>query len=74
MAKLSELPTIPALGTIYASDRIPIYDVSLQNNGERSITVEELFEKYIASLPTSSSGLAIGDLWLNSGVLTRKMS
>jgi hypothetical protein len=25
-------------------------------------------------LPTSSSGLAVGDLWLNSGVLTRKMS
>lgn len=74
MAKLSELPSITPIGTIAATDRIPIYDVSLQPNGERAITIENLFEQYIGSLPTSATGLAIGDLWLNSGVLTRKMS
>jgi hypothetical protein len=74
MATNNEIPALPAIGTLSASDKILVYDVSLQPNGERAITIESLFESYIGSLPTSSSGLAIGDLWLNSGVLTRKMS
>ena len=74
MATNNEIPALPAIGTLSASDKILVYDVSLQPNGERAITIESLFERYIGSLPTSSAGLSIGDLWLNSGVLTRKMS
>lgn len=70
----NELPSLSTLGTLSASDRVLVYDVSLQPNGERAMTIEALFEGYLALLPTSSAGLSVGDLWLNSGVLTRKMS
>lgn len=70
----NDIPATPSIGTVASSDKVLVYDVSLQPNGERSVTVEKLFEDYIGSLPTSSSGLSIGDLWLNSGVVTRKMS
>lgn len=71
MPTLNDIPITPAIGTIAATDRIPIYDISLQPHGERAITIEALFEGYLASLPTSASGLSTGDLWMNSGVLTR---
>lgn len=74
MPSNNDLPIVPSLGTLSASDRVLVYDVSLQPNGERSMTVSALLEQAVGLLPTSASGLAVGKLWLNSGVLTRVMA
>lgn len=70
----NEIPSAPVIGTLAATDKVLVYDVSLQPNGERGMTIEQLFEGYLALLPTSNAGLSVGDLYLNSGALTRKMS
>lgn len=67
-----DTPALPVLSTLSLSDKVQIYDVS-ERNGTRAITVGELLEQAVGLLPTSSPA-SVGDLWLNSGVLTRKMS
>lgn len=69
----NDIPITPALGTLSLSDKVIVYDISLQPSGERAMTVGDLLEQAIGLLPTSSPA-SVGDLWLNSGVLTRKMS
>ncbi len=68
-----DIPGIPVVGTLSLSDKVLVYDVSLAPNGERGMTIGDLLEQAIGLLPTSAPA-SIGDLWLNSGVLTRKMS
>jgi hypothetical protein len=72
MPTLDDAPIVPVLGTLAAGDLVQIFDVSGQK--AQTITVAQLLEQAVGLLPTSNSGLAVGDLWLNSGVLTRKMS
>jgi hypothetical protein len=74
MPTLDDAPKTPRLSALVAGDLVQVYDVSAQPAGSKTITVAELLEQAVGLLPTSSSGLAVGDLWLNSGVLTRKMS
>lgn len=69
----NEIPSAPVLATLSLSDKVVVYDVSSLPNGERAMTVGELLEQAVGLLPTSAPS-TIGDLWLNSGVLTRKMS
>jgi hypothetical protein len=70
MATNNEIPALPTLDTLSASDKVLVYDVSLQPNGERAMTIEQLFEGFVATLPDSSSGLPAGKLYLNAGVIT----
>lgn len=74
MPTLDDAPKVAKTYTLAATDLVQTFDVSAQPNGAIPITIEQLFEGYLALLPTSASGLSVGDLWLNSGVLTRKMS
>jgi hypothetical protein len=74
MPTLDDAPKTPRLATLVAGDLVQIYDVSAQPTGAKTITAAELLEQAVGLLPTSASGLAVGDLWLNSGVVTRKMS
>ena len=73
MPTLEDTPILPTLGTLSLSDKVVVYDVSASPNGTVSMTVGDLLEQAIGLLPTSAPA-SIGDLWLNSGVLTRKMS
>ena len=74
MPTLDDAPKTPRLAALAAGDLVQVYDVSQQPTGAKTITAAELLEQAVGLLPTSSAGLAVGDLWLNSGVLTRKMS
>ena len=69
----NDIPITPALGTLSLSDQVLVYDVSLRPNGERSMTIGDLLEQAVGLLPTASPP-AVGDLWLNAGVLTRRMA
>jgi hypothetical protein len=74
MPTLDDAPKAPVLGTLAAGDLVQVFDMSAQPAGAKTITAAQLLEQAVGLLPTSNSGLAVGDLWLNSGVLTRKMS
>jgi hypothetical protein len=69
MPTLDDAPTVPVLSALAAGDLVQIYDVSTQK--PLTITVAQLLEQAVGLLPTSASGLTTGDLYLNSGVLTR---
>lgn len=73
MPTLEDAPKVPVVSALALTDLVQVYDVSSEPNGARTITVGELLEQAIGALPTSSPS-SVGDLWLNSGVLTRKMS
>ena len=74
MPTLDDAPKVPVLASLAAGDLVQVFDVSAQPAGAKAITAAQLLEQAVGLLPTSNSGLAVGDLWLNSGVLTRKMS
>lgn len=70
MPTLDDAPIQPVLSTLALTDRVQIFDVS-ERQGSKVITVGELLEQAVALLPTSSPP-AVGDLWVNAGVLTRR--
>jgi hypothetical protein len=72
MPTLDDAPIQPVLSTLALTDKVQIFDVSAKQ-GSKVITVGELLEQAVGLLPTSAPA-TVGDLWLNSGVLTRKMS
>jgi hypothetical protein len=72
MPTLDDAPKTPRLAALVAGDLVQVYDVSAQPTGSKTMTVTQFLKQAVGTLPTSSSGLATGDLYLNSGVLTVK--
>jgi acetylglutamate kinase len=72
MPTLDDAPTLPVVSALALTDLVQVYDVSA--NQARTITVAEFLEQAVALLPTGTTGLATGDLYTNSGVLTAKQA
>lgn len=71
MPSLEDLPKVPTLAAVALTDLVVVYDISVQPNGVKTMTVLDLLTQAIAALPTTNAG-ASGTLYTNSGVLTLK--
>lgn len=73
MPTLEDLPKVPsvAAATLALTDLIMIYDVSVQPNGVKTMTVTDFLKQAIDALP-AYSGVAQYAIGNNSGVPTVK--
>jgi hypothetical protein len=70
--QLEDALVAPQTTTVSASaDFIQVYVTASHPQGAKVISPANLLKAAVNALPSSSSGLAAGDLFLNSGVLTR---
>lgn len=73
MPTIDDVPIMPVLTSLSLSDKLIVSRSGVSRDASAAITVGDLLVLAIGALPTTEPA-TVGDLWLNSGVLTRKMS
>jgi hypothetical protein len=72
--QLEDALVAPNTATIALTDLVQVYQVAQHPQGAKVMTAGDLLQSVIGQLPTNASGLPVGALYLNSGVLTRVMA